>query len=1024
MRAIVRIVHVLALVLLPTIAFAQASITGTVRDTSGAVLPGVTVEAASPALIEKVRSVVTDESGQYRIVDLRPGSYSVTFTLPGFSTFRRDGVELQGTFTASINAEMRVGGLEETITVTGESPIVDVQSVRRQTVVEGETLNELPVARSYGSLMQLNPSITTGAGTNQDIQVAPSMQVFGGPGGRANEGRLQVDGLNVGAALNGGGVSSYVADVGNSQEVAFTTSGGLGEAEVGGPTVSIVPRTGGNELKGSFYVASVRDWMVGSNIDDEIRERGLTRAGDVVKLWDYNLGLGGPIVRDRLWYFGSIRDEGLYRNLPNMWANANAGDPTKFTYEADLTRPAVQAGSWRVMNLRLTAQATQKNRFNVFWDEQRPCEGGSFNLENADACRSPEGDFVIAGAAGASSGIGATNAPETATYRGPNAYGYGEWQRVQQATWTSTATNKLLLEAGLGTYMSRWGGNEMPGNPTRDLVRIVEQCAPTCAANGNIAGLTYRSANFAANSMKNINWRGSASYVTGAHSMKFGYIGHNHITDDKNFTNSQNIQFRVNNAVPNQITENLLGAYTVSNRTRLDAFYAQEQWTLGRWTLQGALRFDYARSRFPEQEIGPTRFLPGGVTLEAAEGVTGYKDLSPRGGVAWDVFGNGRTAVKLNFGKYLEAATNQGLYTATNPINRLALNVTRTWTDADRDFVPDCVLEDPSAQDNRGAGGDFCGAISDQNFGRPRAVNDTYDPEVLGGWSVRPADWQVGASVQQELLPRVSVEVGYFHRWLTNFSVTDNLATSVADYDVFTVPGVSDDRLPDGGGTGGIGPLYNVRPALFGVTQNFITLARNFGDQSQKYNGVLLNLSARPRNGLTVQGGANFGKTDRNTCEIREALPETALLDPYCDWSTGWNTRVTGLASYIVPKVDVSVAGTFRSDQGVQLNANRAYTNAEIVGSLGRPLAGAAPNATINIVESGTFYGGRINNIDVRFAKILRFGRTRTNVGLDVYNIFNWNPVLTYNQTFGTTFLRPQSILAARFMKVSATIDF
>src|SRR5918998_3482624 len=146
MRAIVRLVHVLAVVLLPTIAFAQASITGTVRDTSGAVLPGVTVEAASPALIEKVRSVVTDESGQYRIVDLRPGTYSVTFTLPGFSTFKRDGVELQGTFTASINAEMRVGGLEETITVTGESPIVDVQSVRRQTVVEGETLNELPVA--------------------------------------------------------------------------------------------------------------------------------------------------------------------------------------------------------------------------------------------------------------------------------------------------------------------------------------------------------------------------------------------------------------------------------------------------------------------------------------------------------------------------------------------------------------------------------------------------------------------------------------------------------------------------------------------------------------------------------------------------------------------------------------------------------------------------------------------------------------------------------------------------------------
>ena len=141
-------------------ALAQASITGIVRDSSGAVLPGVSVEAASPALIEKVRAATTDGNGQFRIVDLRAGAYVVTFTLPGFSTVRREGIVLEGAFTATVNAELRIGGLEETITVTGESPMVDVQSIRRQTTVDGDVIASLPTSRSYGALFQLVPSLT------------------------------------------------------------------------------------------------------------------------------------------------------------------------------------------------------------------------------------------------------------------------------------------------------------------------------------------------------------------------------------------------------------------------------------------------------------------------------------------------------------------------------------------------------------------------------------------------------------------------------------------------------------------------------------------------------------------------------------------------------------------------------------------------------------------------------------------------------------------------------------------------
>src|SRR6202140_1738490 len=289
MRVIQRVLFVLAwLIILPASAFAQASIEGVVKDTSGAVLPGVTVEASSPALIEKVRSAITDGSGTYRIVDLRSGIYEVTFSLTGFSTVKREAVELTGSFTASINAEMKVGTVAETITVTGETPIVDTQSVRRQTTISNDVISSMPAARSYAGVMLLIPATITQAGANLDIQITPGMLVFGGAGGRTNEARLQVDGLNTGAAFNGAGVSSYVPDIGNAQEISTTTSGGLGEAEVGGPSFSIVPKTGGNTFRGSGYASAVTSGMVGSNYTADLQARGLTTPGALTKLWDYN----------------------------------------------------------------------------------------------------------------------------------------------------------------------------------------------------------------------------------------------------------------------------------------------------------------------------------------------------------------------------------------------------------------------------------------------------------------------------------------------------------------------------------------------------------------------------------------------------------------------------------------------------------------------------------------------------------------------------------------------------------------
>jgi hypothetical protein len=195
---------------------------------------------------------------------------------------------------------------------------------------------------------------------------------------------------------------------------------------------------------------------------------------------------------------------------------------------------------------------------------------------------------------------------------------------------------------------------------------------------------------------------------------------------------------------------------------------------------------------------------------------------------------------------------------------------------------------------------------------------------------------------------------------------------------------------------------------------------------------LLVNLSARTRNGITFQGGVNSGKTVTDTCDVRAHLPELTLTNPYCHNDSGFVTRVTGLGSYTVPKIDVLVSGTLRSDQGANLAANYTVTSAVAAVSLGRPLAGNTPNVTVNLIAPGTVYGDRINEIDLRIAKVLRFGRTRTNVGFDIYNVLNANPVLTYNPAFipisatnpNGQWLVPTSVLQSRFVKLTASIDF
>ncbi len=773
-------------------------------------LPGVSVEAASPVLIEKVRAAVTDGSGLYRIENLRPGTYTVTFTLPGFSTVKREGIELTGSFIATVNTDMKVGTLQETVVVSGETPIVDVQSARRETVVSKDLIAGLPTTGGYSSLLALVPGIVGGT---RDVQTGPCACTFSSHGallaGRANEeGRTLLDGLLI--SVPQGSSSNYPADTRNATELSFTVAGSLGETETGGPVLNIVPKTGANKFSSSLFAGVGPQWLQGSNYTQALKDAGLTAATPFTKNYDYSGALGGPIRQDRLWFFLSARTQGNTQYMSNIYYNKNAGDPNAWTYVPDLSRQAFRDRTWENGGLRLTTQITPRNKLNLFWDETRTCR----SCENS-------GNNALIGS--------------------PEANSRGEQPiQVKQAAWTSTLSNKVLIEAGIGEYQAHWGGYVQKQDPyTGNLVRMIEQCTAGCPANGNIPGLIYRSQSndlFVSGQNLNfiLNWRFNVSYVTGAHSFKAGYASN--LLGDLRSANKapNNLDYRVNNGVPNQLTL-YINNFQNDLWMRDDGYFAQEQWTHKRLTLQGAVRLDHSLSWAPAQQEGPVRFLPQPISFPRTPVVDAYNDITPRLAASYDLFGNGKTALKTTFGKYLEAAFTGRNYASGNPTSRIIQNVTRSWTDANGNFTPDCNLLNPDAQDLRSSGGDFCGAFSNRNFGTTTFSN-TIDPSILKGWGVRPSDWNLGVSVQHEVLPRTSLEVGYFWRWFRGFLVTDNLATAATDFDKFSVVAPSDPRLPNGGGYT-VSNLYNVTPSLFGVTNNYVTYSDRYGDQYAKFNG-------------------------------------------------------------------------------------------------------------------------------------------------------------------------------------------
>ena len=688
----------------------------------------------------------------------------------------------------------------------------------------------------------------------------------------------------------------------------------------------------------------------------------------------------------------------------------------------------------RNANVRITFQATQKNKFNFFWDEGLTCQ---------DPC-----DGSVA----------------------PWAARDGWWSgqvhpaRLIQASWTNPLTNTILLEAGLAANRQLYDFSaHRYFTPNPDSPRVVElgstvgadAVSPRVNPAAGQPGQGVPSGPWAdgitgAAEQRNLNdWRprASISYVTGQHNAKFGYDGGYFAQTRRNRTGNTRLEYRYDtppeaclttaptaanpfpcgNAslyyptdpfntarrpVPTRVLINT-GPSTLDNRVSYHGFYVQDQWTLKRFTLSGALRYDHALSSYPGTCIqgvdnGLTPSLPGGepyVPLQVGGEYSGqrgyctpetdgvsYNDITPRWGVAWDIFGTGKTSVKLNMGKYLSGASISGIYADANPAQRTVNEYTRTWTDVDGDRVVDCNLLNFASQNLTASGGDVCGgptSVAGQDslrYGRdplsldasgnaiglgttqcgrneagiPAAVQaycDAYGDTLLDGWGKRRSEWQFGLGIQHELLPRFSAEVTYNRRSYSNLTVTDQIGlgcdryngaqdvrtcnenylnhTDPLSFDFYRVVAPSHPDLPGGGGYV-VSGLSTDKFSLGTNQPSAVTIMEELG---YNWNGVDTNFVWRGIDkwglrGLRVNGGTSTGRAVRDLCFSQVNRPNVRQNEgqaPECNPHTRWETNVRGTAAYTIPKIDVLVSTVFQWRPGVERSATHEYTKEQVI---------------------------------------------------------------------------------------------
>lgn len=985
----------------PAVAFAQSSFTGTVKDASGAVMPGVTVEAASPVLIEGTKSDVTGANGQYRIVDLRPGTYVITFTLPGFKTVRQTGVELRVDFVGTVNATLEVGALEEAITVTGATPTVDVSSNAKVEVMTAEILEQVPTGRSIQALAQLVSGVSLNV---PDVGGSRAMQqtYMSTRGLTSANNIVTVDGLMVNGLDGDGAVQQYFNQA-MMEEMSYQTSGAGADVSPGGVRMNIVPRDGGNRFAGTFFGAWTDKAWQGDNLSDDIVARGLRNGPGVDRIYDFNLAVGGPIKKDKLWFFTSGR----------MWSvNAPVADtfvpPSGTSYrngvigcrngtlqcETGIDDQKIKSGL-----LRLTWQATSKHKFSVYYDEIDKYRGHGMNAGDDPNTSSQIWTSPIYNSAA--------------------------------AKYTGTLSNSLLAEAGYSFNHEQYvitnqdGVNKTPFSP--------EWYANASRRDQNFTALTNGLANWGGRYPDRFNMMGALSYITGSHNIKGGiqynfgpYVNTREANGDLQqvyagttapFTNP--ISVTVYNT-PLRYQENLKADIGI---------FLQDSWALNRLTINTGLRWEYLAHEVAEQTSGNGRFVPA--REFAAVQMPTWKDFAPRFGVVYDVFGNGKTAVKAGFNRYNESRTTQ-FATKYNPLALTSASL--PWTDVNGDDI---------AQGEKGctyltAGCEINFANLPANFG-VRSLAEV-DPDFQ-----RTYNLEYTAGIQHEVLPRVSMAATYYRRKFYDLPVSDNLLRTFDDYRAVDVVSPLD---------GSVFKAYTVATAApLARVQDFDT---NATDRTQVYNGGDLTFNARLPRGGTLFGGFTMERTLRNTCDE----PDDPNNLRFCDDSQNdlpWLTQFKMAGTY---PVGFGIQASF-SFQSINGRAFGGYSTARNkiagpgYGDVGSPLGTqwlitrttryaadclgpcrpgelvipglTEASLTLPLKPGGQELLDRINQVDLSLAKWFEVGGgRRAQLQVDLFNVMNANPVLGVRSVnFGTAaYNQVSGILNPRVLRLGVQFKF
>ena len=943
------------MLLAPTIASAQTGIAGVVKDTSGAVMPGVTVEASSPALIERTRTVVTDSAGQYKIVDLIPGTYAVSFTLPGFKTVKRGEIILEGTFTAQINVDLQVGAMEETLTVTAESPTVDVITNQKTFVANREVLDSIPTpVRNPPGRALLIPGTTVTPFVLGQFNLTSH-------GSSTSDFTMAIDGLRVNNLCGSGQYSGFYMNDAAVQELSYATGSESAEIQSSGIRVNQVPKDGGNRFSGSFFAQYQGSGLQSDNRTDAmkaVQANGLPLISIAGTAFNYQLNpsFGGPLMKDKLWFYFTYKYEDGKIYVPSA----------RFADGSQAYRNLM--GNYSAIG-RVTWAASGKDKIRAYIEKQ--FNGEFFNGFNTLA----------------------TTTPEAST----DAWGRG-W--IPQVRWTRAHTNKLLLEAGIAYYSQPYEQN-------------CSRTAPGGTAlphlNGSTGLLTGRCGYTIpeySSTTKDYNVLATASYVTGSHAMKFGMTdlwGEN----SRTFAPRANINtlVTVNTVIPGttiplidfpfQVAVYNTPTTGIQNVNSDFGAFAQDAWTMKRLTLNYGARFEHFNASIPAESSAASTWIAAR-TFPEITNVPNWDDWAVRLAAAYDLTGDGKTALKANAGKYV-AAQAAGFAQGFNGMN--GATQTRSWNDANGDKT--ILNADGSIQVNEVLGGT-------SNFGQ---ITIRPDADLKRGYN-----WEYSAVVQRELRARLSVTAGYYRRDFYNLQVTDNLNLSVNQWTSYSIPTPTDTRLPLSGQPI---PMYTLTAGGFStVTDNLVT----FSTQNKTtYNGVEFTANARGAKYLFF-GGVTTDRRASTSCDERDN-PNSAR---FCDAIPPFRTTVKASGAYTFP-YDIQISGSFASIPGPSVSANYTVTSAvanrPIIGST----AGAA-STVINLIQPGSVFLDYQNRLDLRFGKTFRVDRYKIQGFADVFNVFNKGTVIRVNETYAASgtnqWLTPTGILDGRYVRFGLQMSF